>query len=143
MKTKIAVDYNGCDEQPIYSTLGAAGCDLKSIEDIVIEPGTRAAVQTGLCIEIPEGFVGMVCPRSGMAIKYGVTVLNAPGIVDSDYRGEVKVILINHGRERYKVSIGDKIAQIVFVQCAQATFYPSSSLSETERSTGGFGSTGR
>jgi dUTP pyrophosphatase len=142
MKTKIAVDYTG-SVKPVYSSTGAAGCDLKSTEDVFMEPGSYVAINTGLQLEIPEGFVGMVCPRSGMAVKHGITVLNAPGIVDSDYRGEVKVILINHGQERYKVSIGDKIAQIVFVQCAQATFYPSSSLSETERSTGGFGSTGR
>ena len=98
---------------PTYGSLGAAGMDLAAAEDAVLLPGEWAAVGTGLFLEIPRGFEGQVRPRSGLALKYGVTVLNAPGTIDADYRGEVRVILINHGRDPFTVSQGDRIAQLV------------------------------
>lgn len=128
---------------PLYSTPGSAGCDLISNEEITLAPGKWAAVSTGLYLEIPRGYVGQVCPRSGLALKHGISVLNAPGIIDSDYRGEVKVLLVNHDSLRYTVKRGDRIAQLVFMPVVQAQLKIISQLSETERGSGGFGSTGR
>lgn len=134
------VDYKG--SKPIYTTPGSAGCDLVSTEDLILPPGGRALVGTGLFMEMPQGFVGMVCPRSGLALKHGITVLNAPGIIDSDYRGEVKVILTNLSNEEYSVKKGDRIAQLLFSPILQAHFKATSELSSTDRGSGGFGSTG-
>jgi dUTP pyrophosphatase len=128
---------------PLYATPGSAGCDLIASEEITLPPGKWAAVNTGLYLEIPRGYVALVCPRSGLALKHAVSVLNAPGVIDSDYRGEVKVILVNHNSLRYTVKKGDRIAQLVFTPVVQAQMKIVDQLTETERSTGGFGSTGR
>jgi dUTP pyrophosphatase len=130
-------------EVPTYVTPGSAGCDLVANEEIVISPGKWTAVGTGLYLEIPKGYVAQVCPRSGLAFKHGISVLNAPGIIDSDYRGEVKVILVNHDSLRYTVKKGDRIAQLVFLPVVQVRLKRVENFSETERGTGGFGSTGK
>jgi dUTP pyrophosphatase len=128
---------------PQYATPGSAGCDLIASEEVTLAPGKWSAVNTGLYLEIPIGYVAQVCPRSGLALKHGVSVLNAPGIIDSDYRGEVKVILVNHNSLRYTVKKGDRIAQLVFMPVVHAELKFISQLSETERGSSGFGSTGR
>ncbi len=127
---------------PARATAGAAGADLVSAEDVTIQPGAVHAVATGIAVAIPEGFEGQVRPRSGLALKHGVTVLNAPGTIDADYRGEVKVILINHGPEPFRVSRGDRIAQLVIAAVAPTRFDHVEALPETDRGEGGFGSTG-
>lgn len=128
---------------PVYQSLGASGADLAAClkEELVIHPGDRALVPTGISLEIPPGFEAQVRPRSGLAARSGVTVLNSPGTIDSDYRGEVKVILINLGREDFHVRPGDRIAQIVFQAVMRAEF-ESGDISDTPRGNGGFGSTG-
>lgn len=129
-------------ELPVYATQGSAGVDLKSSEEnFLLFPQERRLVHTGLFIEIPEGYEGQVRPRSGLAIKHGITVLNSPGTVDSDYRGEVCVILYNSSSDPYQVKKGDKIAQMVFAKVEQMEFVMVSDLSETERGEGGFGHT--
>ena len=127
---------------PSYATPGAAGMDLRSSEALEIAPGEYASVGTGLYMEIPDGFEGQVRPRSGLALKHGVTLLNSPGTIDSDYRGEVRVLLINFGPEPFTVNPGDRIAQIVFAPCVQLGIEERGQLSGSERSAGGFGSTG-
>ena len=131
---------------PAYATAGAAGMDLIAAvpesEPLDIEAGARAAVPTGLIFAIPEGFEGQVRPRSGLALKSGITVLNAPGTIDSDYRGEVKVILVNTSAEKFSISRGMRIAQIVFAKVERAALSERASLDETARGDGGFGSTG-
>lgn len=129
---------------PAYQTSGAAGFDLSAAIDapITIAAGTFEMVATGLAMAIPEGFEGQVRPRSGLAAKHGITVLNAPGTVDCDYRGEVKVCLINHGHEDFVVNPGDRIAQMVIAAVTQATMTWADSLDETARGSGGYGSTG-
>ena len=132
---------------PAYMSAGAAGLDLcASLEDrdeLAIPVGDRALVGTGLSIALPIGFEAQVRPRSGLALKHGVTVLNAPGTVDSDYRGEVKVLLVNHGREPFVVRRGERIAQLVIARVERATLIEVDSLDATERGAGGYGSTGR
>lgn len=128
---------------PRYQTPDAAGMDLHAVAAMTIAPGATAAVPTGLALAIPRGFEGQVRPRSGLAIKHAVTVVNAPGTIDSDYRGEVKVLLINHGREPFPIAAGDRVAQLVIAPVIQAELVEVDSLSETERGAGGFGSTGR
>ncbi|MGO9412507.1 MAG: dUTP diphosphatase [Spirochaetia bacterium] len=129
---------------PEYQSEGASGADLRALltEDLVLKPGTRALVPTGLCIEIPRGLEGQVRPRSGMALKNGVTVLNSPGTVDSDYRGEIKIILINLGESDFRVRNGDRIAQIVFSPVVRVSFQRQDAIASTQRGSGGFGSTG-
>ena len=129
---------------PEYKTQGAAGADVCALIDspVVLHPGKRAIIPTGLFFEIPEGFEIQVRPRSGLAAKNGVTVLNTPGTIDSDYRGELKIILINLGDEDFVINNGERIAQIIISPVTQATFQVTDSLSETERGEGGFGSTG-
>ena len=129
---------------PEYKTAGAAGADIYALvsEPVTIPAGKFAMVPTGLFFEIPEGYEVQVRPRSGLAAKNGVTVLNTPGTIDSDYRGEIKVILINLGDKDFVINSGDRIAQMVVAPVTQATFQITDSLSETERGTGGFGSTG-
>ena len=127
---------------PKYQTASSAGCDLHSIEDVDIRPGKRALIGTGIKLELPLGITACVCPRSGLAVKHGITVLNAPGIIDSDYRGEIKVILYNTGDEVFEVKKGDRIAQIIFTSVIQAIFQKSEELSNTVRGENGFGSTG-
>lgn len=127
---------------PSFATAGAAGADLVSAEDATIVPGAVHAVATGIALAIPQGHEGQVRPRSGLALKHGVTVLNAPGTIDADYRGEIKVILINHGPEPFRVARGDRIAQLVVARVAPVRFERVDALSETARGEGGFGSTG-
>lgn len=131
-------------ELPSYATDGAAGADLRAAihEDMIIASGETALVPTGLQIALPENTEAQVRPRSGLAAKHAVTVLNAPGTIDADYRGEIHVILINHGREPFPVTRGMRIAQMVIAPVVQATFTATESLNETNRATGGFGSTG-
>lgn len=129
-------------ELPHYATDGAAGMDVLSAEDVTIAPGARHAVATGLSLAIPQGFEIQVRPRSGLALKHGITVPNTPGTIDSDYRGELKVIMINHGTEPFAISRGDRVAQLVLAPVTQARWIEVDELDATERGEGGFGSTG-
>lgn len=127
---------------PAYATDGAAGMDVLAAEDISLAPGARHAVATGLSVAIPPGFEIQVRPRSGLALKHGISVPNTPGTIDSDYRGELKVILINHGVEAFAIRRGDRIAQLVLAPVSQASWQIVEDLDETVRGEGGFGSTG-
>ncbi len=127
---------------PAYATPGAAGMDICAAEDVELAPGARHAVATGFAVAIPEGYEIQVRPRSGLAFKHGVTVPNTPGTIDSDYRGELKVLLINHGSESFAIARGDRIGQLVLAPVTQAAFEEVDSLDETARGAGGFGSTG-
>jgi dUTP pyrophosphatase len=127
---------------PRFAHPGDAGADLRSAETVTIEPHGYALVGTGLAMAIPEGYAGFVLPRSGLAVRAGVTVLNAPGLVDSGYRGELKVALINHGTEAFEIAAGDRIAQLVVMSVSAPEYEAVSALEETERGSGGFGSTG-
>ena len=129
---------------PAYQTDGAAGMDIYAAiaDDIIIAPGQFAAIPTGLSVALPEGFEIQVRPRSGLAFKHGVTVLNSPGTIDSDYRGEIKVALINHGTEPVTITHGMRIAQMVLAKGIQGDGQEVAALDETSRGTGGFGSTG-
>jgi len=135
---------DGNDDLPLpsYATDGAAGMDIVSAEECVLNPGDRMAVATGIAMAIPEGYEIQVRPRSGMALKHGITVPNTPGTIDSDYRGELKVILINHGLEPYKIRRGDRIAQAVLCPVTRASWLEVHELDDTQRGEGGFGSTG-
>ncbi len=128
---------------PAYATAGSAGLDIAAAESVTIPPGGRASVGTGLCVALPDGFEGQVRPRSGLAWKHGVTVLNAPGTIDADYRGELRVLLINHGDAPFGVAPGDRIAQLVVAPVAIAEIHLVTELDETPRGAGGFGHTGR
>jgi dUTP pyrophosphatase len=131
---------------PAYETAHAAGMDLRAAvpegEPLVLRPGSREAVPTGLTMAIPEGYEGQVRPRSGLALRAGVTCLNSPGTVDADYRGEVRVILINLGAEDFTIRRGDRIAQLLIAPVTRADWREAASLDETDRGAGGFGSTG-
>ncbi len=129
-------------ELPAYATDGAAGMDVLAAEDVTLAVGARHAVATGLVVAIPHGFEIQVRPRSGLALKFGITVPNTPGTIDSDYRGELKVILINHGRDPFEVRRGDRIAQLVLAPVTRASWLKVEELDETLRGEGGFGSTG-
>ena len=128
---------------PAYATAGAAGMDVVAAEALTLMPGARAAVPTGFAIAIPDGYEVQVRPRSGLALKHGITCLNTPGTIDSDYRGEVKVILANLGSEPFAIARGDRIAQLVAAPVLHATIEEVAELDETARGGGGFGSTGR
>lgn len=128
---------------PAYATDGAAGLDVVAAEALTLAPGARAAVATGFAIAIPHGFEVQVRPRSGLAFKHGITCLNTPGTIDSDYRGEVKVILANLGQAPFEIARGDRIAQLVPAPVQRAILDEVATLDDTERGTGGFGSTGR
>jgi dUTP pyrophosphatase len=130
---------------PSYASAGAAGADLVAAvaEPLTLAPGERSALPTGLVVELPAGYEGQVRPRSGLALHHGVTVANAPGTVDADYRGEVRVVLVNLGREAVTIARGDRIAQLVVAPVTQADFVADNRLSATGRGAGGFGSTGR
>ena len=128
---------------PRYASHDAAGLDVTAAEELTLQPGQRHAVATGFAIEIPSGYEVQVRPRSGLAFKNGITCLNTPGTIDSDYRGEVKVILINLGQERFEVRRGERIAQLVPAPVLRANFVEVGELGETGRGSGGFGSTGR
>ena len=127
---------------PAYATEGAAGMDVLAAEDVTIAPGARHAVATGLALAIPPGYEIQVRPRSGLALKHGISVPNTPGTIDSDYRGELKVILINHGAEPFAIARGDRVAQLVLAPVVLASWEEVAELSETTRGAGGFGSTG-
>ena len=129
-------------ELPASATEGAAGMDVLAAEEVILAPGARHAVSTGLAVAIPHGYEIQVRPRSGLALKHGISVPNAPGTIDSDYRGELKVILINHGHERFKVRRGDRIAQLVLAPVTRAAWQEVAELDATARGAGGFGSTG-
>jgi dUTP pyrophosphatase len=128
---------------PAYASDQAAGLDVVAAEDLLLGPGGRHAVATGFAIAIPEGYEVQVRPRSGLALKHGITCLNSPGTIDSDYRGEVKIILANLGNEPFAVRRGERIAQLVPAPVLRSRFVEVSELDETRRGTGGFGSTGR
>jgi dUTP pyrophosphatase len=130
---------------PHYQTLQSAGMDLRAFleEAVTIKAGQRLLIPTGLLMAIPNGFEGQVRPRSGLALKYGITVLNSPGTIDADYRGEVKVLLINHSDQDFVVQDGDRIAQLVIAQHATAQWAEVEELDDTERGAGGYGSTGK
>ena len=129
-------------ELPAYETPGAAGMDLRAAESATLQPGARCLMPTGLAIALPEGFEAQVRPRSGLALKHGVTVLNSPGTIDSDYRGEIKVPLINHGAADFVIARGDRIAQLVIAAVTQARWLEVDALDATARGAGGFGSSG-
>jgi dUTP pyrophosphatase len=144
MRVQILRLANGADmELPSYTTAGAAGVDLRSAESLTIKSGNRALVATGLAIALPQNFEAQVRPRSGLAVKHGVTVLNSPGTIDSDYRGEIKVPLINHGADDFQITRGDRIAQMVIAPVVQVQLYEVSTLGETARGAAGFGSSGK
>jgi dUTP pyrophosphatase len=128
---------------PAYATDGAAGMDVVSAEDLILAPGARHAVATGFSMAIPQGYEVQVRPRSGLALKHGITCLNAPGTIDSDYRGEVKVILANLGSDPFPIKRGDRIAQLVPAPVQHAVLREVTRLDETQRGSDGFGSTGQ
>lgn len=134
---------------PSYETLGAAGADLRANFDparrdgVVLAPGARVLVPTGLRLEIPQGYEVQIRPRSGLALKHGITLPNSPGTIDSDYRGPLGVIVMNAGEQPFHIAHGDRIAQMVVAPVVQASFVMAGALSDTERGEGGFGSTGR
>jgi dUTP pyrophosphatase len=130
---------------PQYKSEKASGCDLyaDTKDDIVLKPGAYGIVPTGIRIELPDGFEAQVRPRSGLALKHGIGVLNAPGTIDADYRGEIKVILFNLGQEPFSIKTGDRIAQLVFCRIFQGEFVMAEHLEKTERGSGGFGHTGK
>lgn len=128
---------------PAYATDGAAGLDLRADEAVVLAPGERALVPTGVCLAIPRGYEGQVRPRSGLALREGITCLNTPGTIDSDYRGEVSVVLVNLGQKPVALARGDRIAQLVVAAVERAELREADSLPRTSRAAGGFGHTGR
>ncbi|MDX8396093.1 MAG: dUTP diphosphatase [Mariprofundaceae bacterium] len=132
-------------ELPHYATLHAAGADLRAAidADVIIQPGERALIKTGLAMALSDNFEAQIRPRSGLALKHGMTVLNTPGTIDADYRGEIGVILMNHGDTPFPVQRGDRIAQMIIAPFVQAVFEEVSELSETARGVGGFGSSGK
>ena len=127
---------------PSYATSGAAGMDVVAAEDVTLQSGQRFAVPTGFALAIPDGYEIQVRPRSGLAFKHGITVPNTPGTIDSDYRGELLILLINHGVREFEIKRGDRIAQLVLAPVLQAVWDEVDELDETERGAGGFGSTG-
>ena len=152
MSTKVSVELQRLPHAeglsvPAYQTNDAAGLDLMAAvaenEPLTLAPGQYALVPTGLAMALPPGYEAQVRPRSGLAAKHGVTVLNSPGTIDADYRGEIKVILINHGQTAFVVKRGERIAQMVIAPMVQAALVPVATLSATDRGAGGFGSTGR
>lgn len=130
---------------PTYMTTSAAGMDLYAdlAEDLVLQPGARTLVPTGIAIALPEGYEAQIRPRSGLALKHGIALVNAPGTIDPDYRGEIGVILINHGSEPFTIRKGERIAQMIFAPFARALFRVTDELDDTARGDGGFGHTGR
>lgn len=142
---EIKVINNSCFDLPRYATTGSSGLDLKANIDvsILLNSLERCMVPTGLFLEIPEGYEAQVRPRSGLAAKHGISVLNSPGTIDADYRGEIKVILVNLSNEPFTIEPGERIAQIVFAQIEQITWRDVNNISITERGDGGFGHTGR
>ena len=142
---RIPVIYSGKGQLPTYATEASAGMDLRAaiVESISLAPMERKIIPTGISISLPEGHEAQVRPRSGLAAKHGITVLNSPGTIDSDYRGEIGVILINLSNEVFTISPEDRIAQLVIAQYTQIIWEPTQTLEESERGSGGFGSTGK
>ncbi len=136
------LDHAGDLPLPSYETAGSAGMDVRAAEELVIAPGQRGLVGTGLAFAIPHGYEIQVRPRSGLALKKGISIPNSPGTIDSDYRGELKVILLNHGEEDFVIERGDRIAQIVVAPVQRGILLEVADLDETQRGSGGFGSTG-
>ncbi len=146
MKIKVTRLPHGAEMPlPTYQSQNAAGMDLRAAvsDPLRLEPGKRALVPTGIAIALPEGHEAQVRPRSGLALKHGVTVLNAPGTIDADYRGEVGVILINHGEEAFEIHRGERVAQLIFAPVTQGEWDEVETLDETARGAGGFGSSGK
>lgn len=142
MTESVEVLFRG-DAAPVYAHPGDAGADLVSTEDLVLGPGERALVGTGVSIALPDGYAAFVVPRSGLATKHGITIVNSPGTVDAGYRGEIRVTLLNtDARESYAISAGDRIAQLIVMPVARARFIPVDRLPGSHRGEGGFGSTG-
>ena len=139
MKVKIV---SNTGEVPAYETSGSAGMDIRSGETLVIEPGERALVSTGLFIELPEGYEAQIRARSGLAVKNGIGLVNGVGTIDSDYRGEIKISLINWGKEPFAINQGDRIAQMVISRYERISWEPVFALDDTPRGQGGFGSSG-
>ena len=141
---QVKIINNSSNTLPVYATNGSSGLDLRAFlsDSIVLKPFERCAIPTGLFISIPQNYEAQVRPRSGLAINYGITVLNTPGTIDSDYRGEIKVILINLSNKDFTISNGDKIAQIVFSKYEKIEWQQVEVLDETNRNSGGFGHTG-
>lgn len=130
-------------QTPAYAQPGDAGADLRSSRRLVLGPGERALVETGISFALPEGYVGFVVPRSGLAVKHGITVLNSPGTIDAGYRGEIKVPLLNTDQnEEFRIEAGDRIAQLIVMPVSRAAFVPVDELPGSTRGAGGFGSTG-
>lgn len=142
---KIRIVNQSTNPLPAYETVNAAGMDLRANLDapLTLAPGRRALVPTGLFVEIPEGYEAQVRPRSGLAIKHGITVLNSPGTIDADYRGEINVILINFGEQPFEIRHGDRIAQMIVAKHETVIWEPTDELNSTERGKGGFGHTGK
>jgi dUTP pyrophosphatase len=145
MSVKVSIINTSGHTHPAYATDGSAGMDLRAyLTDVInLAPMDRVLIPTGLFIALPEGYEAQIRPRSGLAIKHGITCLNSPGTIDSDYRGEIKVILINLGRENFVIQNGDRIAQMVVCPFVKVEWIDVDSLSETERNEGGFGHSGR
>ncbi|MGZ5247444.1 MAG: dUTP diphosphatase [Flavitalea sp.] len=144
-KVKVKIINESANPLPEYATDGSAGMDLRAnlTEDQHIQPGERVMVSTGIFIELPEGYEAQIRPRSGLAIRQGITCLNSPGTIDSDYRGEIKVILINHSKEEQVIHPGDRIAQMVVQQFERVKWKEVTKVNETKRNEGGFGHTGK
>ena len=136
---------NNSFDLPKYQTEGSVGMDLSAFieNDILIKPNERELIPTGIALSLPQNIEGQVRPRSGLSLKYGITVLNSPGTIDSDYRGEIKVILINHGNEDFLIKNNDRIAQLVFNEVGKVSFKEVNNLDQTSRDQKGFGSTGK
>lgn len=144
-KLKVKVVNNSNNPLPKYATNSSAGLDLRAHlnANLILKPGEFKLIKTGLFVEIPVGYEAQVRPRSGLAFKHGITVLNAPGTIDADYRGELGVLLINHGKEPFEIKTGERIAQLVLAKHEQIEWEVASTLSNTDRGTGGFGHTGK
>ncbi len=145
MKTTIKIKNLSKHPLPKYQTALSAGMDLHANMDqpIVIQPGQREIISTGLFLELPEGYEAQIRPRSGLAFKHGITVLNSPGTIDADYRGEIKVLLINHGQTAFEISDGERIAQMIIAEFKSIKWEETNQLNETERGEGGYGSSGK
>jgi dUTP pyrophosphatase len=143
--TTIKVINKSANALPAYETEHSAGLDLRASIDtpVALAPGARLLIGTGLFFEIPVGYEAQIRPRSGLALKYGITVLNAPGTIDADYRGEVKVLLINHGNEPFIINPGERVAQVIFAAYTKISWQNTDNLSETRRGAGGYGHTGK
>jgi len=145
MKKKIKIINKSVNPLPEYQTPYSAGLDLRANinEVIIIKPGYHTLIPTGLHLELPKGYMAQITPRSGLALNHGITIINSHGIIDSDYRGDIGIILINHGYNPFVINPGDRIAQMVIIKFEQVEFELSDKLSDTERGEGGFGHTGK